>query len=153
MNLNTNNNLFDQILYLNKTIFLLTNEIVKKDNIIKLSQNDINTKNSIIYDIKRNNELLDDLNKTMLSNLNNKNKINQILINDLTSAKNKIKVLKTKKIEYIAKIEKNNNDFKEKIEQLEKKCDEMKKIINEKDTYLNECIDALFMYEMKYDKL
>jgi hypothetical protein len=153
MNLNTNNTLFDQILYLNKTIFLLTNEIVKKDNIIKLSQNDINTKNSIIYDIKRNNELLDDLNKTMLSNLNNKNKINQILINDLTSAKNEIKVLKTKKIEYIAKIEKNNNDFKEKIEQLEKKCDEMKKIMNEKDTYLNECIDALFMYEMKYDKL
>lgn len=153
MNLNTNNTLFDQILYLNKTIFILTNEIVKKDNIIKLSQNDINTKNSMIYDIKRNNELLDHLNKTMLSNLNNKNKINQILINDLTSAKNEIKVLKSKKIEYIAKIEKNNNDFKEKIEQLEKKCDEMKKIMNEKDTYLNECIDALFMYEMKYDKL
>ena len=144
------NNLIDQILYLNKIIFTLTNEIVKKDNIIKLSQNDINIKNGIIYDMKKNNEFLNDINETMLTNLNNKNKINEILMNDLTAAKNEIKFLKSKDIH---NSENNNNDFKEKIEQLEKKCEEMKKIIIEKDTYLNECIDALFVYEMKYDTL
>ena len=160
------NEVLHKIGLLNQTLHLLGGELVKKDtiirnmiveyNMLKMSKsNEINELKSKISEMTKKIELLDDMNKSLLNNFKNKSKINETLMKQLTAANDELKQLKSKKIynetnirllNQITLLEDTNRDFKKQIEN-------MKKTLEEKEKHLNECIDTIFMYQMKYDKI
>lgn len=141
------------------TVFLMLGESMKKDAAIsslkieiqKLQNafyNEISSKNQVINDLVVKNNDLTQKNSSLLSDLDTKTTFKEKTDKQFLYSRSKQDL-----INQISETGKLNRVLKEKIIEVEKKCELMEETIREKDRSINECIDAIFLYEMKCSNL